>query len=131
MMVFAVWRDAYFAFFTSSHTLSINTALESPKTVKSANPPLSLLSSHLHKVNTDPPTSRLHFWMASKLVKMNCHVFVCVCLYCSIIHYICTGSVSDWMKIALLTCCTITLEWIEIWATNKALFHSPCSSDLA
>jgi len=35
------------------------------------------------------------------------------------------------MKIALMTCCTITLEWIEIWATNKASFHPPCSSDLA
>lgn len=65
----------------STHTLSINTALESPETAKTADA-ARRLSSHLQKVNTDPPTSQLHFWIASRLVKISCHVSPSVCFIC-------------------------------------------------
>lgn len=111
----------------STHTLSINTALESPKMARTADA-ARRLSNHLRKVNTDLPTSRLHFWMASRLVKISCHASPRVCFVCALQYH---TLYLHWMKIALMICCTITLVWIEIWGPNKASFRPPCQSDLA
>lgn len=65
----------------STHTLSINTALESPETARTTDAARRLLS-HLQKVNTGPPTSPLLFWIASRLVKIGFHVSPSVCFIC-------------------------------------------------
>ncbi len=79
----------------STHTLSINTALESPETARTRWCCTPSVES-LQKVNTDPSTSPLHLWIASRLVKISFHVSPSMFYLCIVASYI-ISALDEWV----------------------------------